>query len=66
MAEYPDYEVTQQFNPPTMRIDADNISNVNNNKHCSGDCPKETVCIDAFRVYDSCGELLCARCRKKI
>lgn len=20
------------------------------------DCAKETVCIDAFRVYDSCGE----------
>lgn len=22
----------------------------------SKDCPKETVCIDAYRVYDSCGE----------
>lgn len=20
------------------------------------DCPKESVCIDAYRVYDSCGE----------
>ena len=20
------------------------------------DCPKEIVCIDAYRVYDSCGE----------
>ncbi len=25
------------------------------------DCPKESVCIDAYRVYDSCGELYCAR-----
>ena len=25
----------------------------------SKDCPKETVCIDAYRVYDSCGDKNC-------
>lgn len=59
MADYPDYEVAQQFNPSTMRIDADNMSNASSKKHCSGDCPKETVCIDAYRVYDSCGDKNC-------
>lgn len=23
------------------------------------DCPKESVCIDAYRVYDSCGDKNC-------
>lgn len=31
-------------------------------EHKTGDdCPKESVCIDAYRVYDSCGERYYAR-----
>ena len=57
--------VKLMFVKPVRRIFmADNFANSNNDVLNSG-CFKEAVCIDAYRVYDSCGEKDCACCKSR-